>query len=405
MQSYDKRYVSKPGGVSNVASQFKYFNVDVELITFCDDYLSKVIEEYDFVDKSISIEPNGFIPIKRRYIDGDVQVVRHDVENLNYNLSEREITKFQIEALMKIKHCDVDVIVFSDYNKGFFSDEINWIKNSSCPTIVDPKKKPLEKWEGCTIFKPNYKEAIELTGYKNWRDQCQLFKDELGCEAVVITFGGDGVRGYWEDYFEYKPSRQVKVRSVVGAGDCFLAGLSLCVAHEIYGIEAVATAYEMGAQYVQHGLNRAITPGELAKDKFVEPVDLVSRDYKLVFTNGCFDILHTGHLQTLKFAKSKGDKLVVALNSDESVKRLKGDKRPIKTLKERMSLMAAFEMVDFVTYFEEDTPQEILEIIRPDAIVKGSQYESDKIVGHDFIKEVYRAPMVEGLSTTSLLAV
>ena len=124
------------------------------------------------------------------------------------------------------------------------------------------------------------------------------------------------------------------------------------------------------------------------------------RDFHLAFTNGCFDILHEGHLNTLRFAKSKGDKLVVALNSDASIKRLKGEGRPIKPLDQRMAVMAALDMVDFVVSFDEDTPQQVIEKIRPDALIKGADWETGAIVGSDIVPEVYRAPILEGLSTT-----
>ena len=122
-----------------------------------------------------------------------------------------------------------------------------------------------------------------------------------------------------------------------------------------------------------------------------------------MFTNGCFDVLHAGHTECLKFAKSKGDKLVVALNSDDSIKRLKGVERPINNMQNRASVMAALAMVDYIVDFDEDTPFDIITKIKPDSIVKGSSYSKDEIVGHDLVKEVFICPMVEGLSSTNIL--
>jgi len=400
----------KPGGVANIAFGLRHFNATSELFSFSDPLLDQVLAQNNlFGNSSISLQGyNGRVPVKHRYLDGHIQVVRWDEESRNYGLTDEQLKKFQkkMQSLMLRDSSCYRHAVLSDYNKGFFSGDENWIQYlPDSYTIVDPKAAPLSRWRGCEVFKPNYKEAVKLSGgLMNCDSQARYFKKELGCEAVLITCGGDGVKGFWRDEkIDFCPESKVKVLSVVGAGDTFCAGLALAVSHNFTGQEAVEIAYEFGSQYVQHDLNRPITPAELSKDKIVEPEDLAKRDYKLVFTNGCFDILHDGHLNTLRFAKSKGDKLVVALNSDASIKRLKGEDRPIKKLEQRANLMAAFEFVDFVVSFDEDTPQEVLEKIRPDVLVKGSQYELGKIVGADIVKEVYRAPMVDGVSTTALI--
>jgi D-beta-D-heptose 7-phosphate kinase/D-beta-D-heptose 1-phosphate adenosyltransferase len=168
--------------------------------------------------------------------------------------------------------------------------------------------------------------------------------------------------------------------------------------------ESAEIAWNAGAVYVQANMNRPIIPGEVSWDGIVEPEDLRSRDFKLVFTNGCFDLLHEGHLNTLRFAKDKGDKLVVALNSDESIRKLKGEGRPVKPLEQRMAVMSALEMVDFVVSFPEETPAEVIDKIKPDALVKGGDWKTGTIVGEGVVPEIYRAPVVDGLSTTGFLA-
>lgn len=397
--------IRRPGGVANVACQFRHFNVDAKLFTFSDPLLDQVLEEHSLSNDGLNID--GLVPVKSRFLDGEVQVVRWDCEDSNYGMPYKDICDLQRELKTIIRRStkDTDVVILSDYNKGFF-DEGDWtglFQNSF--TIVDPKDNPLERWMCCDVFKPNYNEAVSLTGgITDWKDQVRYFESVMHCNSVVITFGDKGVKGKWDgSFFEYYPCDSVKAASVVGAGDCFCAGLAMAVSHGFSGLDAVEIAYKMGAKYVQRGLNRPIVPAELVCDKIVEPEDLANRDFKLSFTNGCFDILHEGHLETLKFSKSKGDKLVVALNSDESVRRLKGESRPIKDLRQRMKLMAAFEFVDFVISFDEDTPQEVMEKIKPDVLVKGSQYELKNIIGADDVPEVYRAPMVEGLSTTLLI--
>jgi D-beta-D-heptose 7-phosphate kinase/D-beta-D-heptose 1-phosphate adenosyltransferase len=299
-------------------------------------------------------------------------------------------------------------VIFSDYNKGFFGGTEGFHPPSLYPnskTIVDPKCGPIKKWKGCTVFKPNAKEAAELSGKTFWKEQAKFFQHELECEAVVITASGDRVSGVWKDqFFCYTPTKRVDVTSSVGAGDCFCAFFAMCIGHGFGIPEAAEIAYNAGSVYVQHNMNRPVCPAELIEDSIVVPEDLKNRDFNLVFTNGCFDVLHKGHLETLKFAKSKGDKLVVAVNSDASVRRLKGDSRPVVPLEHRMAVLANLKCVDFVVSFDEDTPLQVIKKIKPDVLVKGGDYEKEKIIGADLVEEVFTAPMIEGLSSTSILA-
>ena len=409
MTSTRARPISRPGGSANVAYQFKHFNVDTTLFCFWDVNAFEVFKQHGLTVDCAWGSP-CCLPIKRRFLDGSVQIIRHDIETKDCGYAYKDLIsnldRFRDAILGQPKP---DVAVLSDYNKGFFVSShttaqfLDYYKD--VVTIVDPKKGPVEKWEGCTIFKPNSKEAVELSGGLTcWREQSTFFKEKLGCEAVVITFGGERVAGMWKDeFFEYRPTRPVHVESVIGAGDCFAAFFAMAIGHKFTVAEAADIAWNAGAVYVQANKNRPIIPAEVSWDGIVEPEELANRDFHLAFTNGCFDLLHEGHLNTLRFAKSKGDKLVVALNSDASIKRLKGEGRPVKPLDQRMSVMAALDMVDFVVSFDEDTPQQVIEKIRPDALIKGSDWETGTIVGADIVPEVYRAPILEGLSTTNFL--
>lgn len=398
----------RPGGAANVAHQFKHFNVDPILFCFWDQHAVKVFQDHG-IEVDCAWGSPCCLPIKRRFLDGSVQITRHDIESQDCGYIYKELIynldRFEDAILGRPKP---DVAILSDYNKGFFVDPGSTAKimdyYRDVTTIVDPKKGPVEKWKGCTIFKPNAKEASELCCYSNWREQSKYFRDLLECEAVVITFGGERVAGIWEDeLFEYRPNRPVHVESVIGAGDCFAASFAMAIGYGFTVSEAADIAWNCGAVYVQNNMNRPIIPAEVSWDGIVEPEELSSRDFHLVFTNGCFDLLHEGHLHTLNFAKSKGDKLVVAVNSDESIRRLKGEGRPVKPLEQRMAVMAALEMVDFVVSFDEDTPQQVIEKIQPDVLVKGADWQTGTIVGADIVPEVYRAPIIEGLSTTAFV--
>jgi D-beta-D-heptose 7-phosphate kinase/D-beta-D-heptose 1-phosphate adenosyltransferase len=138
-------------------------------------------------------------------------------------------------------------------------------------------------------------------------------------------------------------------------------------------------------------------------NKFI-PIDtLKDRNFTLAFTNGCFDILHSGHIQSLIFAKSKADKLIVALNTDNSIKKLKGNLRPILPLEHRINVISALEVVDYVTYFDDETPLHLIKNIMPDVLVKGSDYNLEKIVGKEFVGKILLAPFYDGASTSTFL--
>lgn len=403
--SHDKP-LRRPGGVANAAYQFKHFNTDVVLFSFCDSLGAEVFKDHELYWKT-PYNVAASLPVKRRFLDNGIQVVRHDIESPLCGLDEHSID-FGVEVLAKQIEASPqpDIAILSDYNKGIFSSEETNLLHCyhGVKTIVDPKRGPLSRWKGCTIFKPNAKEAIEFTGRTQWREQAKHLENALECEAVVITFGGDRVAGVWKgDFFDFRPTKSVLVESVVGAGDCFGAFFAMAIGHGFTIPEAAEIAWNAGAIYVQNRRNRPIVPAELSPDGIVQPEDLVNRDFKLVFTNGCFDLIHEGHLATLSFAKEKGEKLVVALNSDESVQRLKGPNRPVKPLEQRMAVMASLKMVDYVVSFDEDTPLELIKRIKPDVLVKGGDYKTSEIVGVDIVPEVFRAPFIKGHSVTRLL--
>jgi len=421
MWSPHDKPVRRPGGVANVAYQLRHFNVSPYLVCFMDKKLKKVLSKHKIDNDSISAdtmldEVEGFVPIKRRFLDNGIQVKRWDVEDTAYGLHccGDKLWKMQKTISEAMRTREPDVVILSDYNKGFFqaldyNEQVNWIEPfDGRITIVDPKIGPLEKWKGCTVFKPNAKEALDLSGKGLWREQAKFFQNKLECESVVITYGGEKVCGVWKDeFFNYIAPKKVEVKSVVGAGDCFCAFFAMAVGLGFTIPEAAEISWNAGAVYVQNRMNRPIIPAELVGFGIVEPEDLASRDFKLVFTNGCFDVLHSGHIHTLRSAKAQGDKLVVAVNSDESVKRLKGDSRPLKPLGERMVTLAAIDVVDFVVSFDEDTPYKVMRRIKLnpelDVLAKGEEYKESEIIGADLVKEVYRVPMIPDISTTKLL--
>lgn len=389
--------IVEPGGAANVLNQMKFWNVDAELLAF-QDYNAKKVQ--------ICLPYGHFIPRKKRYYSGDFALFRHDVESPNYGLTDDQLIAMQKNLVEKFKRKKPALTILSDYNKGTFVnvgfDVIKPLLWHTHPTLVDPKKGPLSKWRGCTYIKPNASEARALTGCSDWKEQCDVIRKETDCEGVIITQSGSGVVGWHGDYFEHRTSKTVTASSVVGAGDCFMAFLAMGLAQGFALKDAVAIAFDAGLIYVQRKHNQPVSPEDfIPPSKFVIPELLLYRQFKLAFTNGCFDILHSGHLETFKFAKSKADKLVVAVNSDESVKKQNKSHGLVNDLESRKNMLAALECVDFVVEFNEDTPYNLIQAIKPDVLVKGGDHPNP--VGADLVPEVYLVPLVPNVSTTNII--
>lgn len=395
-----------PGGAANVIRQFQNLNAETKLVSIIDDY------SYFIFNKSINIDCcrphwNAKIPIKKRFYHGEFPLIRWDCEAKNFNLNDEELK----ECHSNLKIPQSDVLIFSDYNKGVFSN--NWFKNylKNNITVVDPKN-DINKWKNCTVFKPNSVEAKNLSGKSNVKDQLAYFLKTLNCKCVIITQSEKGVYGCVnspDNIFFIEPYCKPDVRCVIGAGDAFIAFFSLSLSLGLSYEKSAKIAFNAGISYVKNKHNEPVNCLDLLEgcsnfDKIIKnPKILSKKDKKLVFTNGCFDILHEGHIETLKFAKSKGDKLVVALNSDSSIKKIKGSNRPINNLEKRMKILSQLQFVDYVTTFEEETPLNLINAIKPNVVVKGGDYKKENIVGSDLVEEVYISNYLKGISTTSII--
>lgn len=411
-----------PGGAANVCYQLSHFNADVSLFSFIDEeYVNVLGEIIKFnIDNCVDLG-EAQVPRKIRFYDDEFPMLRHDVELPNYGKKDlnpqRWLILHRLENQLRI---GLDAVILSNYNKGMFDKHfpqklINLCKNHNVPVIVDTKNNP-EVWKGCSVFKPNSAEAYQMTGESDWKAQCLAIHKIVECDAVIITQQGSGVVGWDGDFFEYRPkgiSREVS--STIGAGDCFAAVLSLCVAQKIPIREAINYAFESGVQYVKTRHNRPITLYELHRrldpiNAKILSVDAVAslrhgvyKDQRWVISNGCIDLIHVGHLFTLQAAKSRGDKLVVALNSDISIASLKGSSRPILPLHERSQLVAGLECVDFVVSFDEDVPYNVVKALSPHVLAKGGDYKPHELSGHDLVEEVYITGLVPGSSTTNII--
>lgn len=388
------------GGAANVCAQFRNFNFDVGLFSLTNETIKYLANGIDMQGCIFSRN----VPIKRRFYTGEFPLCRMDIETENYGKNDESLSELQHKIFDRLVEYPADVVIFSDYDKGLFRGVSGLPSkiNQDCITIVDPKRGPAEKWKGCTIIKPNAEEAKRITGEEDWRRQCEYFMDRTGCQAVVITQAGSGVVGnVMGSLFEYRPDLSTDPVSVIGAGDCFVAILAMCMANFIDIRKAVEIAFKGCSAYVKRSFNRPISPVDLEDGKIISSHSLIGRDYSLAFTNGCFDIIHPGHVALLEFAKSKADRLVVALNSDDSVKRQAKGHGLVNDIAARKSVMASLGCVDYVVEFDEDTPLKLLERLRPEVLVKGSDWPNP--VGAEFAGEVCLFEKFGDYSTTGLI--
>lgn len=313
--------------------------------------------------------------VKKRYVCDNHLVFRSDIENyvINDNIN------FDLTG---VKYC-----ILSDYNKGYLHFTHRTIvrcKEFGCKVIVDPKKR-LENYIGADIVKLNQK---ELTDFADGESPIDLiYKYQL--QALVVTRGKDGVSVYTRDNTAHISGEQHSVSDVTGAGDVFIASMTyyLTLGNDL--ITACTKANTLAGLSVTEFGTYVLTDNDI-------------KQVKTVFTNGCFDILHRGHIELLKASKKLGGRLVVGLNSDSSVRRLKGNSRPVNKQEDRKALLESLEWVDEVIVFDENTPIRVIENLRPDVITKGGDYTTETVVGND-LAEVVIIPLVGNLSTTSII--
>lgn len=393
-----------PGGAANVCYQFLHLNQNVNCFGILDFDAYEILQNFINIDNCV-LFANAYskIPRKKRFYQDVFPICRLDVESNNYNLSVADLNKLQEKLSCNLKG-NFDICIFSDYNKGVFNnfDISKYISAVDCVKVVDPKKGPANKWFGCDIIKPNYKEALEMSGKADWKEQALFFRKETNAKAVVITKAADGVFSLINDEFiEFIPSSKSFVNSVIGAGDCFVAYFSSAIANNLSISNSIELAYKAASKYVQNKHNRPVHILEMIEQKHVKPELLKSRNFTLCFTNGCFDILHPGHIHSLEYAKSKADKLVVAINSDQSVAKLNKSHGLVNCFEIRKKMIESLECVDYIVEFDESTPLEVIRKINPDVLVKSEEYQSP--AGSDLVKNVYRCPVLPDFSTTKII--
>ncbi len=409
------------GGAGNVINNLISLGAKVGICSVIGDdeggkFLHERIGQKGVVKEGLVTQKGRKTSHKSRVLASHQQIVRIDKED------KEDISKTSEDTiLMRIKIVlpFYDAIVLSDYGKGVLTNTltqniISLAKEKDKLVLVDPKGSDYSKYKGATLLTPNKKEAKEATGIEIKDDDTLLkalkkLKDEQELSYSIITLSEEGIALLDKD-FEKIPTVAKDVFDVTGAGDTVIASIAISLVERNCIKEAVEFANKAAAVAVSHVGCYAVKRDEiesLDKDKKIvtleELLKILPKDKKIVFTNGCFDILHSGHVKYLKEAKSFGDILIVGLNSDESVKRLKGESRPINTFEDRATVLSALEAVDFVVGFSDDTPYELIKAIKPDVLVKGGDYEGKEVVGSDIAKETKLVQFVDGKSTTSII--
>ena len=317
-----------------------------------------------------------FNSMKVRYVCDNHIVFRADSENYIINPK----TEFDLK--------DCNYVILSDYNKGFLHNSqqiIDYCNKMSKKVIVDPKK-TLDNYKNASIIKLNQKEFKEY-GLGNTPEQARKL---YNIDTIIITSANKGIQISSKDLEITIANDEIhQVSDVTGAGDVFIAAMTHFLDKENDIIDACKKAMRLASLSVTKFGTYVLTEKDITKTK-------------IVFTNGCFDILHKGHINYLKESKKLGYKLIVGLNSDDSVRKIKGDDRPINNQNDRKEVLEALDCVDEVIIFNEDTPYELIKQLKPDIITKGGDYIPETVVGNE-LADVVIIPYKDGYSTTKIL--
>ena len=399
----------RPGGAGNVALNIAALGSAVRLVGVVGDdetgleLYSRLKAAGVYCDFLQSKEKPTIT--KLRIISQHQQLIRLDFEKA---FEASDIIGLQDKAKSLVD--DSQVMVLSDYGKGALQDIIDLIdlgRSRNIPIIVDPKGADFTKYRGATLITPNLTEFEAVVGGSDNEDEfvnkgLRLVR-ELNLEAILITRGEHGMTLIRPDSPElHLPARAQEVFDVTGAGDTVISVLAASMAAGDGLADATALANLAAGLVVGKLGTAAISGPELRRAMLAdqnagrgvmtaEQLQIVVQDSKahgekIIFTNGCFDIIHAGHVGYLAEAKRLGDRLVVAINDDDSAHRLKGEGRPINPVERRMAVLAGLEAVDWVVSFSEDTPEPLLESLQPEVLVKGGDYTMDQVVGADYVK-------------------
>jgi len=433
-----EREESMLGGAGNVVRNIVGLGGAVEFVSVVGQDAAgrevlNLVAGLEGVEPHLLVERGRPTTIKTRYVAGHQQMLRADSET-----SEPVAAPIAEDAARLVAQAlkDCAVVVLSDYAKGVLvPDEIAAIvkaaKAAKRIVLVDPKGRDYARYKGATILTPNRRELAEATGLpaeddKGVEQAARRLLKTTGAEAIVVTRGAEGMSIVpAKGKVHHLPALAREVFDVSGAGDTVIAtlatalaaGLSLLDAARLASVAASVVVAKLGTAVAYSAdLVRALRHDDIAvsENKFVtleQAIDQVAvwrrQGLRVGFTNGCFDLLHPGHVSLIGQARGACDRLVVGLNSDASIKRLKGPARPVQGEAARGSVLASLGHVDLVVIFADDTPIDLIKKLRPEILVKGADYTKENVVGANEVEswggKVVLAKLVEGQSTTATI--
>jgi D-beta-D-heptose 7-phosphate kinase/D-beta-D-heptose 1-phosphate adenosyltransferase len=404
-----KGTAARAGGAANVAVNLASLGVNTILVGVTgkdagSQTLSKLLADHD-IETDFVESPTRPTITKLRVLSSNQQVIRLDTEDMFDVRDIQPLSQILERRLPATKVC-----ILSDYGKGTLASApeiMSLCRDHNVTVLVDPKGRDFTRYRGASVLTPNFPEFQAVVGRvqddEQLVDRGQALCAELDLGALVVTLGERGMVVIRDEQPPLFLSARVReVFDVTGAGDTVIATIAAGLAAGS-SLDEAATLANLAAGLVVRKIGVAtVTPSELRLalhehglggrgmlDRIDAPViadEARLRGERIVMTNGCFDILHTGHVAYLEEAKNLGDRLIVAVNDDASVTRLKGEGRPINPLEDRMAVLAGLAAVDWVVSFSEDTPADIVSEILPDVLVKGGDYTPDSVAGGDIVQ-------------------
>jgi D-beta-D-heptose 7-phosphate kinase/D-beta-D-heptose 1-phosphate adenosyltransferase len=431
-----EREVEQPGGAGNVVRNLTAIGSAVALISVVGDDaagsdLTGLVGGQPGVEPWLLVQGSRTTTLKTRFIASGQQLLRTDREQtdpIHPKLAER-LVRIANDAMAA-----TSVTVLSDYGKGVLSGSVPTelvanAKRMGRPVIVDPRGSDFSRYAGADVVMPNRPELAAATGMPTDDESsivaaAHVLRDRFAFGAVVVTRGNDGMTLVDANGVRHFPAEAPLVHDTSGAGDTALgilaaaiaAKLPMPVAVRLANLAAGLSVGKSGNAVVRpNDLLHALSPQSSVLRKIVDRQEAAEqaerwrrRGWKIGFTNGCFDLLHPGHIHLLEQARTQCDQLIVGLNSDTSVQRLKGAGRPLHAEAARAAELASLGCVNLVCVFDEDTPEALIETLRPDTLVKGADYTLEQVVGADLLRgwggKVVLVDLLPGHSTTATLA-
>jgi D-beta-D-heptose 7-phosphate kinase / D-beta-D-heptose 1-phosphate adenosyltransferase len=425
-----KQIDDRPGGAGNVALNIAALGAKVTLIGVTgDDEAARILSEQltaNGVDSQVQHIANIPTITKLRVISRHQQLIRLDFEEKFPAFNSASLLDIYKKAL-----AHTDLVILSDYSKGTLTAPQQFIelaRAANIPVLVDPKGLDFSIYRGADVITPNLKEFETVAGVcLNEQDlvtKGQQFLRDNDIKALLLTRGEQGMTLIQQDHEEtHLPAHAREVFDVTGAGDTVIAMLGAALAAKSTLVNAMGLANlaaslvvaKLGAATIstpelQVAINsNGVTQGGVLNDEqlLLAVNEARMKNKKIVFTNGCFDILHAGHVTYLKQAKQLGDYLIVAINDDDSITRLKGPGRPINSVEQRMAVLAGLGVVDWVVSYADDTPKRLLKLLQPHILAKGGDYTIDQVVGAEIVLayggDVRVLGVTKGVSTTAII--